>query len=395
MAWGAIAGGALSLGSSLLGRSSDRKRAKQAARQVAPYNIDTGFGNVTFDQKNRTVTGGLTPDQMQLHGGLNQGALGLLQGGGLGGQFSGFAGDVAGQMPGMFNDFLGASQMIPHGAFGGFQNQMAGIGGMYGGGAQAALGQAFGPGQNQMLNSALFGRGMGMMQDDFRDVAANQLDVLRQQAAPQEARQSNAMLQQLYNKGQLAGSGGHEALRSFGEGLGQADFSRQMGANQLGQNLYGMNQQFGQGMMGLGFQGQTRDLARQLGMGQLGQGMLGGMLNTAGAQLGGAVQHSDMINQRAGQRLGESMNMLFGGSQMQNMDMQRLTQMLGGQAGLQQQLHSMMGLGGALGSGQGEAAQAMMGQSGTNPFSGMLGQMGGSMLERHAPTLFPVGSVTG
>ena len=388
MAWGAIVGAGLSLGSSLLNKSADRKRSRQAAAQVAPYNINTGFGNVSFDQKNRTVTGGLTPDQMQLHGGFNQGALGLLQGGGLGGQFSGFAGDVAGQMPGMFNDFLGASQMIPHGAFGGFQNQMAGIGGMYGRGARAALGQAFGRGQNQRLSNAMFSGGMGMMQDNFRDVADNQLDVLRQQAAPQEARQSNAMLQQLFSKGQLAGTGGAEALRSFGEGLGQADFSRQMGANQLGQSLYGMNQQFGQGMMGLGFQGQQGDLSRQLGMGQLGQGMLGGMANTAGQRLGGAMQQSDMINQRATQRMGESMNMLFGGSQLQGMDMQRMMQMLGGQSGLQQQLHSMMGLGGALGSGQEGAVGAMMGQSNTNPFSGMLGQAGGSLLTKYAPTLF-------
>ena len=395
--FGALIGAGASLLGGVLDRNAAKKSAKRAAAQVVPYNIEGAGGSIGIDQKNRTVTANLSPDQQAMYDMLGQQGMGMLGGGGpLGGfqQFSQYLGNQA--MPGMFNDYLNASGQIPNQAFGQFGGLMGGMGNMALGGAQRGLGAAFAPGMNRRLSGRLFGQGMGMQNtpvDQYRDIAANQLDLMRQQSAPQEERASNAMFQKLFSKGQLASTTGGDNFERFGEGLANADMQRQLSAQGFAEGLYRGDQQFaqnqsrlGQGLIGMGFQGQGMDQNYQNMMGSLGQGLLGQAGGFAGQGLNAAIGQSDMVNSRATQRLSEAQRMMFGGAELGNQNQQNALNLFGQQGNLQSMLYNLMGMSSNMGSGQAAGAQAMSRMLPTSsPFSGAIDRVGGALMNHFLP----------
>lgn len=394
-------GGLIGAGASLLGGVLDRnaanKSAKRAAKAVLPYNINTAGGDVSIDQKSRAVTANLSPEQQALYNMLGQQGMGMLGGGGpYGGfqQFSQFLGNQA--MPGMFNDYLNASGQIPNQAFSHFGGLMGGMGNMALGGAQQGLDAAFAPGMNQGLSAQLFGQGMGMQNqnvDQYRDIAANQLDLMRQQSAPQEERAANSMMQSLFSKGQMAGTGGARNMEAFAQGLSNADMQRQLSSQQFAEGLYRGDQQFaqnqarlGQGLIGMGFQGQGMDQNYQNMMGSLGQGLLGQAGGFANQGLNASIGQSEMVNSRATQRLGEAQRMLFGGAELGNQNQQNALNLFGQQGNLQSMLYNLMGMSSNMGSGQASGAQAMSRMlPTTSPFSGAIDRVGGAMMNHFLP----------
>ena len=396
---GGMIGGAL--GSAVGGKlSSDayKKANRQASTAAAfnPWDASNPMGSVGFADGNINMQfnegqqgqwdqlGGMFGNQMM--GGQNAG-------------FQNFAGGVGNnQMPQLWNQFLGASGQIPNQAFGMFGNQMQNYGGMAEAGAMSGLGQAFGPGMNQGLSQNMFNQGMGMVGQNFDALAAERTNLLRQQAAPFEEQARNAMFQDLFSKGQMGGKAGANSMEQFGNALTQADLGRQMAGQDLAMNMYGQNNQAGLGMLGMGFQGQQNDLNRNLGMGSLGQGMLGAAGQFAGQGLDASVGQSNLVNQRATQRLGEASQMMFGGQTMQNQQFMNALNMLQGQGGMMGQLGNMATLGANVG-GQGADAGAnqarYLSKNNTSNTGSFLSNVGGQLLDKgmahFLPKIFPSG----
>ena len=98
----------------------------------------------------------------------------------------------------------------------------------------------------------------GMSQDFMNQIgtgegARNQsLDLMRQLAAPEEARQFAGLQQNQFSTGRLGSSGGALQTEAFARGLGQADLSRQLSSFQEGRNTQQNNFGLAQGMAGLG-----------------------------------------------------------------------------------------------------------------------------------------------
>lgn len=388
MIWGAVAGAVGSLAGGLIQGNSDKAAAKRAAKQVAPYNLDAGGFGVSVDQKNRTITGTMSPEQQAMYDLMGQQGMGLLQSGGPFGGYQLHAQNVGNNMlPGLFNGYLGASQQIPYGAFDQFGGTMGGLQGMAIGGAQQGLNNAFGPGQNTGLSNMMFQQGMGMQDtpvDQYRDIAANQLGLMRDLAAPQEERAANDMMQRLFSKGQLASSTGGRNFEAFAQGQSNADMQRQLQAQGFAENLYRGDQQFalnrgaqGQGLIGMGFTGQGQDTARQGMFGQLGSTMMNQGGQFAGLGLDASVNQSEMVNQRAQQRLAEAQRQMFGGQSMFDANQTSAFNLLNQQNNQQQNLYNMLGMSGNLGSGQSSAAAAYSGLIGKeNPWAGLISGIG-------------------
>jgi hypothetical protein len=109
----------------------------------------------------------------------------------------------------------------------------------------------------------MFGQGLtGEIQD--------QLGLLRQAAAPEEARQSQGLDDQLFSRGMLGTSGGAERFRALEEAQGSADLQRQLAAIGLGQQNAGNRFQAAMGATGQGMAGQLQNF-------NIGQGSFGGM----------------------------------------------------------------------------------------------------------------------
>ncbi len=391
-----LAGAALSIGGSLLGNKSERKAAKRAAAETKPWDLNTNGGfNVDYDPSNRSLNANMSPEQQAIYQQLGGNASGMLTGtyGPLQGyqQFSQDIGNYA--VPQLFSNYLGASNNMPNGAFDFASGRFGGLGNMAMGGGMNALSQAFGPGQNTSLSNAMFSRGLGMQDmnvDNYRDIANNQLGLMRDLAAPQEERASNALFQNLFSKGQLNSEGGARNFEAFGEGLANADTARQLGAQQFAEGLYRGDQQFalnnaqlGQGLIGMGYQGQTNDTSRQLGMGYLGQGMLGQSGNFAQSGLNTAIGQSDMANSRAMQRLAAAQQQMFGGQGLFDQNIAQGLNMLTARGNMDTQLMNWLQTSSNVGSGQGVAASALAnGLPTSNPFSGFLQGLGGGLLEK-------------
>lgn len=391
---GSIIGAGASLLGGVLQRNSDKAAAKKAAKQVLPWNIGGGGYEVSVDPKTRMLTGNMSPEQQAMYDFLGQSGMNLMQTGGPYAGYQSHAQNVGNnQLPSLFNDYLGASGMIPHSAFNQFGGTMGGLQGMAIGGAQQGLNQAFGPGQNAGLSSMLFQQGMGMQDtpvDEYRDIAANQLGLMRDLAAPQEERAQNDMFQKLFSKGQLASSTGGRNFEAFAQGQSNADMQRQLSSQQFAEGLYRGDQQYalnrgaqGQGLLGMGFTGQGQDTARQGMFGQLGSTMMqqGGMF--AGQGLDAAVGQSDMVNQRAQQRLAEAQRQMFGGQSMFDANQMSAFNFLNQQNNQQQNLYNMLGLSGNIGSGQASGA-AQMGRlvGAENPWAGLISEIGGAVANK-------------
>lgn len=191
---------------------------------------------------------------------------------------------------------LATGQQPQQGDFSGLQNLVSGNLGL----ADFGINQAFG---FQQGANAFADRRFGQAEGFFNEAAgggseaarARTLDLLRQQAAPFEDRAFTSLLDNQFATGRLGSSGGALQTEAFARGLGQADLSRQLAANQEGRN-------FQQNALGLaaGFQGAGTG-ARTLGDSLLGNAF-GRFGNLAGLS-------ADVEGQRFGQQLTGQQNL--------------------------------------------------------------------------------------
>lgn len=288
MDWGAL----LSLGASLGGSLMQSNAVKSAARSAAdaskfsPYSTANLFGSAMWDPSTNTLIQGLSPFSQQLTGALQQQALGTLN--------SPISQLGLPTQAGAYNDLMGAyttangmqmDQGLYDSIMGGYGNavgfspqsvsaQMLGLAPSVG--AQAA----FAPNSaglnlsnlfNQMGNSPYaleqMQRGRNLLGNNYDQLAANQLGLMRQQAAPQEERATNSLMQRLFNQGRLGSTGGGRDIAAFAEGLSNADTQRQLSAQDFARGLYQQDQNLGANLFsgGAGLQQQGLGLAGQLG----------------------------------------------------------------------------------------------------------------------------------
>lgn len=217
--------------------------------------------------------------------------------------------------------------------------------------------QLFGQGMGQQnfqsgLQQQLFGNaqqqlaGLGQTYDQ---AYGNTLSTLRQQAAPEEARQMAGLTDNLFSTGRLGSTGGALQTEAFARGLGQADLSRQLAATgqaqQAQQNALGLAQ--GQTSMGIGLNQQgMQNMQSMFGMGD-------NLLNSAYNRFGNTSQLAADLNQarfarsmygnetqynRAQNMLGTQVNLAGLPAALQGAQLGNVNQALSGQAGIQSQL---------------------------------------------------------
>lgn len=207
--------------------------------------------------------------------------------------------DVAGELAplqGLFGQMQGVAGMQPQtGDFSGLQNMIGSNLGL----AQGDIGNAFGMRAGlQGFGADRFGQANSMFNEAFgggsEAARSRTLDLLRQQAAPFEDRAFSNLQNNQFATGRLGSSGGALQTEAFARGLGQADLSRQLAANQEGRN-------FQQNALGLaqGFQNAGTGAA------SLGENLLGNAFNRFS---GMARLASDVERQRFGQQMGAQNN---------------------------------------------------------------------------------------
>lgn len=311
MSWVAVAGA----GASLLGGMFSNKSEKKAAASMNPWNVSGLFGEVGFNPASRTATFNADRASTDIRRLLGGQATSLLGGGGNTG-FLNFAQGVGNeQIPGLFGDMQGALGQMPLEAFNQFQTQM---------------GQA-----NNIANQ------------DLQGLMGQRLQLLRDQAAPQEQQQFNTLQDRLFSQGRLGTSGGANQMGAFARGLGQADLNRQLEAQQLG------------------IQAQNQNLA-QAGL----------LSELAGTGFMNALNYNDLGVNRAAQRMQNAMSLFgFGNDLTGSMQQQGLAG-LQGMLGLDRSAMDAMSLGKNLSA---SAQQAQMGSS--SPLGGMLSGFGGGIMQ--------------
>lgn len=319
MAWTAALGlGMNALGGMLSGGSQDQSLANAAQQaQWQPTDINAGgLGSFTS-----TGQGGYNMNLGQfgqgLAGAAGPAALSALQSGqSYGNQFMGTAGGAIDPAFAYLNQMLGqqlptqefgAQNQALQGAMSSFMNQgggalQAGLGGL-----QGNMGTAFGMGQDflgqagGMLGQA--GNVQGLIDDRYAALSA--------QAAPGEERQYNSLQNKLFSQGRLGSTGGSRDIEAFARGLGEADLSRQMAAQDLGLRTSSTLQQ-GAGIaggLGSGLFNQGFGAAGQLG--GFGQGLMSQGLGFGQQGLENTIGLQDIGISRGQQRLSNATN-LFG-----------------------------------------------------------------------------------
>src|SRR6185503_4160041 len=125
-------------------------------------------------------------------------------------------------------------------------------------------------------------------------------------------------------------------IQAFGQGLGTADLSRQMEGQNLAESLYGRDlnaslqrNQIGQGLAMGGMDSMMRSGSQ--GFNFLNSALQGNrdLANMANMGFGADTMFSDMINQRAQQRMGSAVNMFGLGSDAQSRDLQQALSAMG------------------------------------------------------------------
>ena len=278
------------------------KQIAPGYRQVGKYGIQSDIGQVGLNygdlQDPRAALGSLAG---QVSGSLGLQGLSPLQqlGLGLAGQGAGFAGVDAGTL----NSLLGLTGAGTGNAF----NEMLGA---YQNPFQAALQQSLFGGAGQQFADAAQGFG------DYRNQT---LDLLRQEAAPQEERAFANLNQNLFSTGRMGTSGGALQTEAFARGLGQADLQRQLMAGQEARNAQTQALSVGTGLTGQGLG--LQEMQNQILQGSLGR------FNTM-SQLASALSNQRQQQAFQGAQYGTS---LFGlGAQAQTSPYDVLQKQLGG-----------------------------------------------------------------
>jgi hypothetical protein len=334
---------------------------------------DTKLQRGTFNDMFANIAGG---------GGFNQEAANMMSQMG------------TGMLPGVFGGAMDASAQIPTGAFNAFtQNAMnnAAYGQNFGMGAMGQAmdfaGRQTGINEGQVQN--MMSRGNQLMNQDYSQLAADQLARSRELARPAEERAVNAKFQNLFNRGVLSQTGGERQVGELALAQEQADIQRQFGADQFAASRLDADRNAAFNLFGQGFQG--RGLDQQFNLGAAGQfaNMGTNMLNfgagQAGQGLGARVQMSDMINSRGQQRIKNVTDLLGFG---QGINEGNINQMLG-MFGAGQQLDTNARNWLALGINSGSAQSAAGAQQGNfmmrgagSPFGSFLEGLGGGYMAR-------------
>lgn len=322
MIFGALIGaGASLLGANKAKKAADADRAltreqmeKLASVEFNPQNVSGPFGaGVTFGPGGPQFNaGGFAP----FFDAFSQGGLGGL------GQVGGF--DQAGQNLfaqglGTQLDALGGLSSInpfaTHQAF----SQLAQADQL----SQGTTGRAMsllGGGLRRGTQDALFGRAAAGPRA-FGDLRTQELDLLRQEAAPHEERAFQNLQESQFATGRLGSSGGALQTEAFARGLGQADLARQRQATATAQQQQALDLQdiTRAGQLGLGLQAgenqalrdafaafaQPASFARGFGQDQLAQQQFAANLAQSqfgmGANIfGQGAQQFDIANQMFG-----------------------------------------------------------------------------------------------
>lgn len=203
-----------------------------------------------------------------------------------------------------------AMRMNPENTVGGYANllQQGGRSGGFlnaiGQGLANEFGQAMrGPNPGQIQSNILFGQGQNFLNRNYNDIANDRLSLLREQAAPEMARQAGAFTNNLQKYGLLNNSSSSGVLaEGFARGQAEADINRQIAAGDfadrqratdlgVGQNL------IGQGMSGL-FAGDSANLNRLASLSGQADRLFGSAFNQSGQMFdaGQAVDNSLMSN---------------------------------------------------------------------------------------------------
>lgn len=365
----------LNLGGMLLGGVSANSQAnsQQNAAQNAinaskftPYNTSTPGGGVAF---------GPGQQAMGQFSGANQGIYDQLQGlagGLLGGNsqtagYQNFANSLGnGGIQNLFQSSMSQNGMNPMGQYLSAIGQLQGLGGQN----QQAINGLFGSlGANPFQQGQdMFGQAQGLAGQDQTSLINSNLDLLRQQAKPLEQQQTSDLMDTLYGQGRMGSTGGGLDITAFAKGLGQADVSRQMAAQQLG--LQAQNQNF----QGAGILGNLGAQSNQSALGMLGQ--LGNYMNT-GSNLATqgyntAANYSDLTNSRSQQDLSNGMNLFGFGNQLGQQNYNQGINALGASQNMDTSLRNLISMGGNLGSANSNAGanamQAYLAQ-GANPLA--------------------------
>lgn len=300
----------LGFGANALGGYLQSGAEKDAAASLNPWNVNGMFGSAQFDPSTRTANYTMDPTMAGLRNQLGGATQGML--GGMNTQpFNQFAMSQGNEaLPGLFGDLQGALGNMPQGAFNQYQNQM--------------------------------GQAMGMAGQDVSGIMNNRLDLLRQQAKPGEEQAYNSLENRLFSQGRMGSTGGNSQLQAFAKGLGEADLTRQLAAQDLGLQTQGMN---------------------------LNQaGMFG---NLAGQNFQGALGYNDLGANRAAQRMQNAMQLFGFGNQLQQQQMQSGLGGLTGMLGMDQSMQNSLALGGNL---RAPYQQAVL--AGNSPLGGLLGGIG-------------------
>ena len=297
----AVTAGVITAGAAAASAASSIKGAKEQERQNRRANAR--FENAALRDFFFSGPGGMGGSFNQGTGRLNLNLGERLEG--QQGLFDALAQGIAGRDAGSILDpargTLGLQQLATglqpqQGDFSGLQNLISGNLGL----ADFGINQAF---DFQQGANAFADRRFGQAENFFNEAAgggsegarARTLDLLRQQAAPFEDRAFTSLLDNQFATGRLGSTGGALQTEAFARGLGQADLSRQLAANQEGRN-------FQQNALGLaaGFQGAGTG-ARTLGDNLLGNafGRFSGLSNLA----------LDAEGQRFGQQLSGQQNL--------------------------------------------------------------------------------------
>ena len=181
---------------------------------------------------------------------------------------------------------------------------------------QAALGD-----QQAGYGRQLSDRGMGFLDTNYQDVAANRLSMLREQAAPQEERAQNAMAQKLFSMGQLGSEGGARNIEAFAQGQSNADLERQLQAQNMAVGLRQQDRAFAGQLMGAG-----DTMARTAGgLYSSGGRAVDQYSNLAQTMYGNRMQDNQYRYGRAQSRLADMQGLFGFGQGIKDTNMQRAT----------------------------------------------------------------------
>ena len=299
MAVGALVGSAvLGAASKVKGAKDKKKDFQNLAVEAQPFNVfGPGGASSTFGDGSRPAGGS------KFGGG---GAGGGTKGGGGGNATpEDFGGGKSGMIQAMqANGQLGGAGGGSKGPDGG-ANQSLNIGlgnnegnfdalGKLGSGSLLGAAQgtdasqfAIGDKSSNQFRKLLNQKGAGFLNaiEGGQDATDSALSRLREQSKPFEDRAQQALTQNQFGTGQLGTTGGGIQTEAFARGLGQADLSRQLSANQEGRDHVNQALQGLTGVTGLNLGTQSNDRAaqgfeQQFTSGKLGQaGQAFGMQN--------------------------------------------------------------------------------------------------------------------